>query len=86
MNTKALVNTLFGLTMPFTLAPSACMLGLELLADHFEVGIPLPLYLLGTLIELVLLIALYRLLLERSGALLHRREQRIMDTVTVGLE
>jgi ABC-2 type transport system permease protein len=86
MSSKALFNALFGLTMPLTLAPSLAPLALELLLDHFEIGPRLPLYFLGTLVELLLLVWLYRAALGAIGRLLQRREVRILDAVTVGIE
>jgi hypothetical protein len=57
-------------------------LGVELLLHNLELGRPFPIYLILALLELAVLILLYRLLLESQGTLLQSREQRILEAVT----
>jgi ABC-2 type transport system permease protein len=57
-------------------------LGVELLLHNLELGRPFPIYLILALLELGVLILLYRLLLESQGILLQSREQRILEAVT----
>jgi hypothetical protein len=69
----------------FFLMPLA--LGLTLIPLAIEYVVPaLPLYLLLTLIEFVVVACVYRNVLEAQGRILHSREQQILETVAAKME
>jgi ABC-2 type transport system permease protein len=70
------------LFLPLALAPTLLPLGAEFLLGLYGWGEGLPISLALSVIECAAIVYLYRALLTYEGGLLHRREQRILDTVT----
>lgn len=74
------------MTTPLLLVPAIGALGIELLLDKFADGRWFPLYLIISIVELPIAVALYRLLLIKQGRLLQGREARILEIVTGNIE
>jgi hypothetical protein len=86
-----LLHLAFTFLFPLALAPTLLPLGIEFLLERVAAGSlsflrALPLYLIFTWLECVLIVYLYRLALTWQGNLLQSREQRILELVTVKSE
>ncbi len=78
-----LIHLVTALVSPVAMLPGAILLGADVLM-HQNGWLPgLPLYLVGSIVELGGAIWLYRQLLPVQGRLLQQRERTILDTVTM---
>lgn len=75
---------IFTIFFPLTQFPTLVPLGLEALLEHLGWTSGIPIFLLLTLAECVVLAFVYRWILAWQGGLLQRREQQILQTVTKG--
>jgi hypothetical protein len=78
----ALLQTAFGLTLPFLFLPSAVPFAAELLLDGRTGASGRPVALGLSLVTLGVAVVLYRFVLTRQGNWLAAREQKILDVVT----
>jgi hypothetical protein len=77
-----LLQLVFFMLFPVVLAPLLLPIGLQMLSEHWA-GIGWwPIALVLSVLELALVVFLYRLLLPWQGRLLHEREQEILAQVT----
>src|SRR5262249_36992424 len=67
---------------PLTQAPMLLPLGIEALLEWQGWAAGVPLCLVLTFVELAIVVALYRWILEWEGRLLQAREQKILESVT----
>ncbi|MEX0936867.1 MAG: hypothetical protein WDZ59_03330 [Pirellulales bacterium] len=68
---------------PLALIPTLLPLGVDLLLEHLGRRGSVPVYLLLSLVELVIILYIYKHVLVAQGSLLQRREQKILARVTV---
>ena len=78
---KILMQLLTSLLFPLAMLPATLPLGLEMLFGFLGIARGVPLYLIVSLVELLLLAAAYRPLLELQGRFLQRRERRVLAEV-----
>ncbi len=78
----AVLQVVFALLFPLVLAPSLLPLGIEFAVGELTGMTWLPLFLVLALLECVLVLFIYRLVLNALGRLLQSRELRILETVT----
>ena len=71
---------------PFALAPTLLPLGIEAALARWAGLSGIPVFLLLTFVETGVVVSLFPLMLRWQGTLLHAREQRILETVTSGVE
>jgi ABC-2 type transport system permease protein len=81
-----LIHLAFMLVFPITLAATLIPLGIEFILTWTGTLSWFPAYLIFTAIETALVIWLYVEVLEVEGRLLERREQRVLEAVTVKVE
>ena len=82
-----LIHIVVAMLSPLILLPGMLGLGCELLLDALELpalawAAAIPLYLLISVLECILVLWIYRRCLEAQGKWLQRREQAILETVT----
>jgi len=81
-----LLQMMATMMVPAVLLPAVVALTIELLLDKFGGGRWFPLYLVISLVELPIAIFLYRYLVNKQGAMLLRREAKILEAVTAKAE
>jgi ABC-2 type transport system permease protein len=72
--------------LPLALAPALLPLGIEAALAWWADLRGVPIYLLLSLVQVVLVVLIYRRLLRWQGRMLEDREQRILEAVTVRAE
>jgi len=77
-----LIHVIIASSSPATLLPGLMAYGLEMLVTQVSALSFVPVYLIGSLLELALVVWLYRRLLPAQGRLLQRREIRILEVVS----
>ncbi len=78
-----LIHIFVASTSPVVLIPAFAAYGLEVLTTQLTSISILPLYLVGSLLELALIVWIYRRVLPAQGRLLQQREIRVLETVAV---
>ena len=81
-----LMNLAFLFVFPLALAPTLLPLGIEWALARWAGLSGIPVYLLLTFVETAVVLFLFPRVLRWQGALLQAREQRILETVTAGVE
>lgn len=81
-----LLNFAFVLLLPLALAPTLLPLGIEVFLHGRGYLAGVPIYMLLTLVEIVVVGILYRLMLTWQGRVLQSREQRILELVAARAE
>ncbi len=81
-----LIHTLAALLSPVAVLPACIALGIELLAHENGWLLHVPIYLLASLVQLGVVVWVYRSILPMQGQLLQRREQAILETVTAKID
>ena len=81
-----LLNLAFLFVFPLALAPTLLPLGIEAALARWAGLSGIPIYLLLTFVETGVVVSLFPPVLRWQGALLQAREQRILETVTAGVE
>jgi hypothetical protein len=81
-----LIHLAFMLVFPIALAATLIPLGIEFMLTWTGTFSWFPAYLLFTVIETALVIWLYVEMLDVEGRLLERREQKVLEAVTVKVE
>ncbi len=76
------IHMLATLGSPLALLPACAALGIELLVHGSGYLTHLPIYLLLSIVQLGIIVWVYRRLLPMQGRLLQRRERAILETVT----
>jgi hypothetical protein len=77
-----LLHLVFVFFLPLAMAPTLLPLGIELLLEELGLVKGLPVCLVFSLVECIGVVWVYSLLLAPEGALLHYREQKILEIVT----
>lgn len=80
--TYALLRLVAAMALMAALSLLLVPLGIDLFVHSLEFATFVPIYLILALVELGLVVVLYRLLLESQGQLLQSREQKILQAVT----
>ncbi len=81
-----LVQTAAAMLSPAAVMPAAILVGLESLLRYIGLAQHVPIYLIGSIIELALVASLYYYLLPVQGRLMERREPAILDAVAARSE
>jgi ABC-2 type transport system permease protein len=68
--------------LPVCVAPILIPYGLEVLLDQTDVVHGLPISLVGSVLVLGLVVVVYRAVIRVEGAMLHAREQKVLEVVT----
>ncbi len=82
----SLIYLIAALLSPVAVLPGAVMLAAELLMHEAGWITSVPIYLLGSIVELGFALWLYRQVLPAQGRLLQQREQAVLDAVTARAE
>jgi hypothetical protein len=77
-----ILHILFTIALPITLAPTLIPWLTEYLIETFGVATHMPIFLLGSVLELAAVVLMYYALLEVQGHTLEAREQRLLDVVS----
>jgi hypothetical protein len=81
-----LIHVFSALLSPLAFVPALLPLGLELALEHYQVLTIVPIYLILSVVELAVVIGIYRKILDFQGRLLQMREQRVLEAVTAKLQ
>jgi hypothetical protein len=81
-----LIQIGYVLLLPVALGWTLIPLGLEAAFDWLGWLPSVPVYLLSVVVECVLVLFLYKVILHWQGHILQRREQHILEAVTVRVE
>jgi hypothetical protein len=81
-----IIHLMFFFLFPIVFAAAAVPLGIELLLHQFGWLDSVPIYMLGAWVQLVIIVVIYRLIIQWQGNLLQDREQRILGVVASKVE
>jgi hypothetical protein len=84
--TAALLQVVFVFMLPWVMAPMLLPLGIELALEALGWVEGVPVCLLLSVVECVVVVGLYRLVLTWQGGWLQAREQKILEIVTTKAE
>ena len=77
-----LIHVFTALLSPLASVPALIPLGAELALDHYQMLSYVPIYLIASVVELIVVVWIYRRMLDFQGRLLQVREQRVLEAVT----
>jgi hypothetical protein len=80
------IHLMFFFLFPVVFGIAVAPLGLELLLHHLGWFSAIPIYLVGSCLELVLMCVIYYYLINAQGNILQSREQKILAIVTSKVE
>jgi uncharacterized membrane protein len=81
-----LIHVFTALLSPLAFVPALIPLGAELALDHYETLSYVPVYLIVSVVELIVVVWIYRRMLDHQGRLLQVREQRVLEAVTAKVQ